>query len=213
MASFDEVEELCELPERSTLRKPYSAMDDKMPLVCYGGVMSYVDRCIECLPELSPDEVSLEGLMAALHRVGVQPPVTLKALEAALETLDAEQRTELSKVPQFHARALRTLNGDQFKVVHPNIVKRAALYEAAVAGTVHGWGVVDPPEYAVNWRLLVLAGLPPVLLPKYKTLDPKIRALLMHAWGGACKEFNWQPVNPDCDIRAERRRKAMQQRA
>jgi hypothetical protein len=53
--------------------------------------------------------------------------------------------------------------------------------------------------------LLVSCGLPPDLLPPYKTLPPSVRGDLMAAWEAACAALEWQAVQPPKDVVARKR--------
>lgn len=199
MASFDEVQVLAELPERTAFGGKVTV--DRTDTQVEG----YVRDVVENVDVLTPVECDLDTLCEALFEMGSKTPISLANIMDALSTLDPDQRKEFLKIPRFYARAMRTLNGPDVVLVSKRVAARAAEKEKVMAGMPHGWGITDPPLYATSWRLLVGSGLPAELLPKYKTLPPKTRGSFLVAWQGACMKMGWDECDPAQDVKAQTR--------
>ena len=173
-------------------------------------VETYVRDIVEMQAPFEEDgmhQAFIDEVMAALFAAGVSPPVSAVELARTLQAAfpAGTLATEFGPEVDFLPRMLKTLNGPAFQLVPPSILAEAAARERAVSSTTQGWGVSEPPPAATAYRLLVSCGLPPDLLPPYKTLPPGIRGALMQAWTTTCRTFNWTPYHPECDLRAEKR--------
>ena len=146
--------------------------------------------------------------MALLALSGVRAPVTLHALRSVLYNgLPAQQMKDLmERFPPLLPRALKTLNGETYLLIAPELLSAAAEREEIMANMPHGWGVCDPPPYATAYRLLVSVGVDAALLPAYVTLPTPLRERITLAWVGTCKRFGWAPCNPPADDAAIKRR-------
>lgn len=206
MAEFDTDAILSLLPPRVPVVSWATAPCDRACSVIpnrTSTVRAYVRDVVNCTPPFVGD---LTPLMDALFAARTPQPVTAAALVSVLQ-----QHVELfdmyKSVPDFIPRALRALNGADVPLVSAAHVDAAAAREQAMAGLPRGWGVCDPPTYAVAYRLLGSVGADVRVLPKYATLPLAIRGALMAAWTAACARFQWIGFpNPPADVRAESRR-------
>jgi hypothetical protein len=169
----------------------------------------YVASEVEGLDVIDTDVTNLQPLMEELARARVVAPVTPDDIEAAMARVEGMYRTMYKRTGNFMPRCLKTLNGGQYRLVPTGIVKEAMEREKAMAGMTHGWGVCDPPPYAVAHRLLVSSGLDPRRLPAYPTLSPKHRGRLMCAWAGACARLGWRHYEPKADVSSQARAKKL----
>jgi len=200
---FDEDQLLQLLPERLSLGPvPIEDVDFSRT-----AVERYVRDVVERQPPLEAQRSELATIMSTLLAQGVQPPVQLDDLRSALSTpANREMRAQLLRqCPDFYARALRTLNGPDFKLVPSATLAEAARKEEAMSLREKGWGVSEPPVYATAFRLLASSGLPTALLPPYRTLHLAQRGCLMAAWEQACEDNDWKACNPAGDVHARAR--------
>jgi hypothetical protein len=188
-------------PPDDTLVVPSSAPTNSV-------VLAYVERVVESVQVLDPMTEGMEDVMDILHDLEIPPPVVGEDILAALRLLPKETATRYKAIPDFVPRALKTLNGPDFCLVAHEELAEALHREQVMRGMPHGWGVSDPPPYAIATRLLVSSGVDPSHLPKYKTLPPAFRGRLMHAWHGACKTLGWTPYDPEGDTKADARTQA-----
>ena len=165
----------------------------------------YVADVVEALDILDGETVDLQPLLEELARLRSAVPVTAEAVDRALKGVSGSCRAAYKRVPNFIPRCLKTLNGEAYTLVSPDVLSRATGRELAMAGMVHGWGVCDPPTHAVAHRLLCSCGLDPRHLPAYKTVPPTQRGRLMCAWAGACAQLGWTHYEPKPDVDASAR--------
>lgn len=172
-------------------------------------VENYVREFVETqqpFEEDGPHDAFIQDVMKLLFQSNITPPVSAIELARTLQAFPAGTlATEFGQEHDFLPRLLKTLNGPSFQLVPPSILAAAADRERIVSTTDHGWGVSEPPIPAIAYRLLASCGLPPDLLPPYKTLPVTTRCAFMQTWTSHCRTFGWAPCHPDCDIRAEKR--------
>lgn len=128
-------------------------------------VLKYVTEVIEALQPLS--DINLEPLCRAIftmHKAADEPSepmVTYSIMCAAIQSfLEPDVRKLYQAIPGFLPRALKTLNGPDFKLVPSWVLEAALDKEAVMRGTVHGWGTENPPVAAIAQRLLVASDYP-----------------------------------------------------
>jgi len=166
---------------------------------------AYVQTVVECMDVIDVEAVNLQPLLEELAKAHTRSPVLPDDIEAATVHVDGLYRAMYKRTPNFMPRVLKTLNGEDFKLVPTDVLHVAADREKAMSGMVHGWGVCDPPPYAVAYRLLASCGLDVRRLPTYKAMPPAQRGRLMCAWAGACRQLGWSHHEPKADVAARAR--------
>ena len=197
---FWEDELLAQLPQRE--RPPQGVATDFSTTA----VEAYVREHVETVAEVPAAETVLAPVLEALVRRRMPPPLTPANVVTILnEDLPASIVTHLyGMYPPFLPRLLKTLNGPAYRLVPADLLTEAAHREKLMSTLAQGWGHCDVPAYATAYRLLVSCGLPPDLLPQYKTLPPGMRARVVTAWAAACAHFGWKVCQPRSDTRAEK---------
>jgi hypothetical protein len=150
----------------------------------------------------------LQGLVTR----AIAPPVSVHDLAYVLNNdvpADLLNQWSVQYAPML-GRMLRTLNGPAYPLVSANILKEAAQKEEQLSTLSTGWGHCEVPAYATAYRLLVSSGLPPDVLPPYKSLPAVYRERVMDAWASACKHFGWEVCQPQSDLRAHKGHKTRQ---
>lgn len=166
---------------------------------------AYVHDVVEAMDVIDVEVVNLHPLLEVLAKARTRSPVSPDDIEAAVLHVDPSYRAMYKRTQNFMPRVLKTLNGEDFKLVPANVLAVAADREKAMAGMVHGWGVCDPPPHAIAYRLLASCGLDVRLLPTYKAMSPLQRGRLMCAWAGACRQLGWFHYEPKADVAARER--------
>jgi hypothetical protein len=199
----------CMVLVHSTGSCTFPTVDKAMAMPCVHVTQTvtekYVTDAVETLDILDVEVVDLQPLLEELARLRTAVPVTAGAIDRALKGVAGAHRAAYKRVQSFIPRCLKTLNGEGYALVPPDILHRAADREHAMAGMVHGWGVCDPPPHAIAHRLLCSCGLDPRHLPAYKTVPPTQRGRLMCAWAGACAQLGWAHYDPKPDVDASQR--------
>ena len=199
MDLLEEEELLAQLPPREP--PPRSQIDFSST-----AVEAYVREQLEVQPEIPDAEEALAPVLEALVRRRVQPPVSIADVAAVLrDDLSAAVVAQLfAAFPPFLPRCMKALRGPEFKLVPAELLAEAAARERLVSTLAKGWGHCDVPPYATAYRLLVSCGLPPELLPPYKTLPPGMRGRVVDAWAAAAAHFGWKACQPRSDVRAQK---------
>jgi hypothetical protein len=134
--------------------------------------------------------------------MGASPPVSASQVKRALaQTVPDVQKSVRKKhgFGGFVGPVLKALNGSDFPLVSQDVLASAALKNKLLSTTETGWGMSDPPQHAINWRLLVSSGLDGDLLPEYKLLNSDTRSRLCKTWDEACAKFGWNAIQPPRD--------------
>ena len=171
-------------------------------------VERYVRDVVESQPLIPEAEIVLEPLLLALYVRNVTPPVPMGVLAQVLEE-DIDVKLVNSWAKEYASlmpRLLKTLNGSNFPLVMPHVLRNAMDKEKAMATMPLGWGTSDPPLHAKCTRLLLASGFLEFLLPPYKTLPKALRSRICRAWKATCDAMHWENHQPHSDIAAENRR-------
>jgi hypothetical protein len=169
-------------------------------------VEDYVAKYVEVQEPIANAEQVLAPLLQALLARRLPPPLAPAEVASVLtkDLPDSVVSNFFRVYPPFLPRVLKTLNGPAYNIVPLDMLAAAAGRERAISTLTTGWGHCDVPQYATAYRLLVSVGLPPDLLPPYKTLPTGMRGRVVAAWAAACKHFGWSACQPEGDVRAEK---------
>jgi hypothetical protein len=203
---FEEDELLARLPVRD--RHVQAEVIDYSRTV----VEAYVRDVVETVLPIPSAETVLACVLQGLVARSINPPVRAHDLADVLnKDVPAELKNQWSvQYAPMMGRMLRTLNGPAYPLVPADILKEAAQKEEQVSTLSTGWGHCDVPTYATAYRLLVSSGLPPDVLPPYKSLPAVCRERVINAWAAACKHFGWELCQPQADVRAHKGHKTRQ---